>query len=207
MKPSTGCKIYFHQSIKPDNKEDCNHHHNHIVEESQLRKLEENQHWEKEESHVGHQTELILVDNHTLLRAPVERSVQLVTEQFKQICSKQNSKANTDIGNERQFGHRIRDIVVTEHHQTCSDRKQVKEQQSKRGSVFQHFTLALHKREVALREQRPANQEKLSTKSEENQREQKKQNAENQRDPVIRLRHAVPLELRYRQPMPRKHGT
>lgn len=206
MNPPTSCEIYFHHPVEPRNKQNAYEGDDHIIQETELRVLDGHQHREHHESHIGHHTELVLVDRHTLLRPSVKGGVQFIAEQIQQIGDQQGAEEDADVGDERELRHCAGDILAAEHHQTGCDGEQIKDQQIDRHPVFQDFTFPLHQRKMALGEQRPANEGQFSAESDEYHREQQQQNTEHQRNPVVRLRHGIPLELRHTQPMPRKHG-
>ena len=60
---------------------------------------------------------------------------------------------------------------------------------------------------MTLGEQSPEDERQFPAESEERHRGNKQQQTEYQRNPAVRLRNSVPLELSYRKPMPREHGT
>lgn len=60
---------------------------------------------------------------------------------------------------------------------------------------------------MTLGKQRPENQRQLPPESEKRHRENEQQQTEYQRNPAVRAGNGIPLELSYRKPMPREHGT
>ena len=60
---------------------------------------------------------------------------------------------------------------------------------------------------MALGEQGPENKYQFSAECEECHCENEQQQTEYQRDPAVRAGDSIPLELSYRKPMPREHGT
>ena len=60
---------------------------------------------------------------------------------------------------------------------------------------------------MTLGEQCPEDEHQFPPESEERHREYEQQQTEYQRNPAVRTCDGIPLELSYRKPMPREHGT
>ncbi len=60
---------------------------------------------------------------------------------------------------------------------------------------------------MTLGKQCPEDERQFPAESEERHRENEQQQTEYQGDPAVRMRNSIPLELSYRKPMPREHGT
>ena len=169
--------------------------------------MRKNEHREQEYGEVCHEYEFILVDGNAFL-VPVEKTgIYLTAKQLEEVCHQQQSQDHSNIGNERPLGHSARNKGLTKHCKTCGYCDQIKCKHKNRAAILNDFAFALQKGKMALGEQCPENEHQFPAEGKKCHRENKQQQTEYQRKPAVRSCNGIPLELSYRKPMPREHGT
>ena len=153
MKPVTSCRIYFHQPVNPDGKQYYQDSRNYIVKGIEAGVLDNDEQRKDGGSEIGHHDELVLVDGAVLLFFVEKVCVELVAEQFEDVCDEQQRKKNANIRDEGQFRHGAGNVGGAEHDQSGGDGEQVEEEHERGNTVFENLALALDDGEMALGEQ------------------------------------------------------
>lgn len=169
--------------------------------------MDQYQQWKERHRKDRHKDELILVDGSVFFGSAEKIGIQFVTKQLEEICNRQQRKKDPDIGHERQFRHRFRDVRRTKHHQAGRDGQDIEKEHQWGDPVFKHLALPLDQREMSLGKQCPEYQEQFSTEGDQHKGKEEQQDTENQCHPVIRPHHRIPLEMGYTKPLLRKHGS
>ena len=169
--------------------------------------MRKNEHRKQEHGEVCHEYEFILVDGNAFL-VPIEKTgIYLTAKQLEEVCHQQQSQDQPDVCDKRPSGFGTRDKGLTKHCQTSGYCDQVKSKYENRASVLHDFSFALQQGEMTLGEQCPENEHQFPAEGEKRHRENKQQQTEYQRNRAVRSCNSIPLELSYRKPMPREHGT
>ena len=169
--------------------------------------MRKNEHREQQHGEVCHEYEFILVDGNAFLVSVEKTGIYLTAKQLEDVRHEQQGKNHSNIGNERPLGNSARNKGLTKHCKACGYCDQIKCEHENGTSILNDFAFALQKGKMALGKQRPKNEHQLSAEGEKRHRENKQQQTEYQRNPAVRPCNGIPLELSYRKPMPREHGT
>jgi hypothetical protein len=169
--------------------------------------MRQNEHREKEHGKIRHENEFVLVDRRAFLVAVKKIGINLVTEQFEDICHNHQRQEQANVCDKRPFRNSTRSEGATKHDQSCCNGNQVKSNHEDGTSVLYDFAFTLQKRKMTLGEQSPEDECQFPAEGNECHRENEQQQTEYQRNPTVRTNDRIPLELSYRKPMPREHGT
>ena len=118
MKPVNVVRIYFWQSVKPYGEQDSKKPHNHVIEGANPSVLDDDQQGEYGDGKVRHEDEFVLVDGRAFLHFSEQVGVQFVAEKFENVREKQQGEEYSDVGDERQLRHRLRNVDGAEHDQS-----------------------------------------------------------------------------------------